>query len=82
MAADGRTEWTDGRNGRTDDAKTISLRLCRGIKSHSVPIPSIINEKKFSNRCSFSKEKGKTKSNHEVLGLWQRSFRLHDVITF
>ena len=23
---------TDGRNGRTDDAKTISLRLRRGIK--------------------------------------------------
>ena len=24
--------WTDGRNGRTDAAKTISLRLRRGIK--------------------------------------------------
>ena len=33
---DGRTEWTDGmdgRNGRTDDTKTISLRLRRGIIS-------------------------------------------------
>ena len=29
MDPDGRTEWTDG---RTDDAKTISLRLRRGIK--------------------------------------------------
>ena len=28
MNPDGRTEWTDG---RTDDAKTISLRLRRGI---------------------------------------------------
>ena len=28
---DGRTEWTDG---RTDDAKTISLRLRRGIIKH------------------------------------------------
>ena len=28
VRTDGRTEWTDG---RTDDAKTISLRLCRGI---------------------------------------------------
>ena len=29
---DGRTEWTDGQtDGRTDDAKTISLRLRRGI---------------------------------------------------
>ena len=26
--------------------------------------------------------KGKTKSNHEALGLWQRSLRLHDVIDF
>ena len=29
----------------------------------------------------FSKAKGKTKLNHEVLGLYQGSFRLHDVIT-
>ena len=30
---DGRTEWTAGKtDGRTDDAKTISLRLRRGIK--------------------------------------------------
>ena len=28
MVPDGRTEWTDG---RTDDTKTISLRLRRGI---------------------------------------------------
>ena len=35
-------------------------------KSHRVPIPFIINEKKFSNRCSFSKAKGKTKLKHEV----------------
>ena len=41
-----------------------------------------MNEKKFSNRCLFLKAKGKTKTNHEVLGLWQRSLRLHDVIDF
>ena len=29
----GRTKSADGRNGRTDDAKTISLRRRRGIKS-------------------------------------------------
>ena len=29
VRTDGQTEWTDG---RTDDAKTISLRLRRGIK--------------------------------------------------
>ena len=34
------------------------------------------------NETMFSKAKVKTKSNHEVLGLWQRSYRLHDVITF
>ena len=41
-----------------------------------------MNEEKFSNRCLFLKAKGKAKSNHEVLGLWQRSLRLHDVIDF
>ena len=41
-----------------------------------------MNEKKFSNRCLFLKEKGKTKSKYEVLGFWQRSLRLHDVIDF
>ena len=31
-SVDGRTEWTDG---RTDDAKTISLRLCRAINKRT-----------------------------------------------
>ena len=31
MVPDRQKVWTDGRNGRADDAKTISLRLCRGI---------------------------------------------------
>ena len=48
----------------------------RLFKKVRVPIPSIMDEKKFS------KAKVKTKSNHEFLGLWQRSYRLHDVITF
>ena len=39
-----------------------------------------MSAKKFSNRCLFLKAEGKTKTNHEVLGLWQRSFRLRDVI--
>ena len=35
MVPDGRTEWTDGRTeGRTYDAKTISLRLRLGIINH------------------------------------------------
>ena len=41
-----------------------------------------MNEKMFSNQCLFLKGKGKAKSNHEVLGLWQRSLRLRDVINF
>ena len=32
MVPDGQKVWTDGRNGRTDNAKTISLRLRLGIK--------------------------------------------------
>ena len=31
MVPDRQKVWTDGQNGRTDDAKTISLRLRRGI---------------------------------------------------
>ena len=50
------------------------------LKSHRVPIPSIMNAKKFSNRCWILKAQGNTKSNHEVLGLWEGSFRLGDVI--
>ena len=41
-----------------------------------------MNENKVSNRCLFLKAKGKTKSNHEVLGLWKHSLRLHDIIDF
>ena len=41
---------------------------------------SIMRAKKFSNRCLILKAEGKTKTNHEVLGLWLRSFRLGDVI--
>ena len=33
MVPDRQKVWTDGMDGRTDDAKTISLRLCRGIKN-------------------------------------------------
>ena len=42
----------------------IILRQLKFKKSQS----SIMNEKKFLNRCLFLKAKGKTKSNHEVLG--------------
>ena len=43
----GRTEWTDG---RTDDAKTISLRLHRGIKrGHMRSGPGVIKHFKMLN---------------------------------
>ena len=38
MVPDGQKVWTDGRNGQTDDAKTISLRLHWGIIKDEVPI--------------------------------------------
>ena len=41
-----------------------------------------MNQKRFSDQCLFLKAKGKTKTNHEVLGLWQRSLRLHHVNAF
>ena len=43
---------------------TIILRNTNS-NSDRVPIPSIMNEKKFSNRCLFLKAKGKTKSNYK-----------------
>ena len=65
------------------DCRDVAIILSQLIsKSHRVPIPSKMNVKKFLNRCLFLKAKGKTKSNHEVLDLWQSSLRLHDVIDF
>ena len=34
MVLDGRTDWTEWTDGRKDDAKTISLRLRRGITKY------------------------------------------------
>ena len=39
-----------------------------------------MSAKKFSDRYLFLNAQGKTKSNPEVLGLWERPFRLGDVI--
>ena len=55
---------------------------CRDVAKILRQLKFIMNEKKFSNQCLLVKAKGKTKSNHEVLGLWQRSLRLHGVIDF
>ena len=69
-------------NGMTDNPNPKQPPLFKGelkLKSNSVQKPSIMNAKK-SNRCLFSNANCKKKSNHEVKDLWQRSFRLHDVI--
>ena len=77
---------SENRNAVACDCRDVAIYYIfwdnSNSKSHRVPIPSIMNEKKFSNRCLFLKAKGKTKSNHKVLGLWQRSLRIHDVIDF
>ena len=41
MVPDRQNVRTDGRNGRMDDAKTISLRLRRGIKNNGQAGPCI-----------------------------------------
>ena len=64
MVPEGQKVWTDRRNGRTDEAKTISLRLRRGIKTTATNCQSIYGprcEKTcFSickqQRCRFSRE--------------------------
>ena len=53
----------------------IILRQLKLKKSQS--INTFHNEQK-----KFSKAKGKTKPNHEALGLWQCSLLRHDVIAF
>ena len=57
----------------------IILRHPKFKKSQSINT-SIMSAKKFSNRYLFLNAQGKTKSNPEVLGLWERPFRLGDVI--
>ena len=38
--------------------------------------PNLKKITEYQYRCLLSEAKGKTKSNHEVLGFWQRLFRL------
>ena len=57
----------------------IILRQLKFKKSQS-PHTFHYERKKFSNRCLFLKAKEKTKTIHEVLGLWQLSLLLHDII--
>ena len=59
----------------------IILRQLKFKKSQSTN--TFHNErKKFLNRCLLLKDDRKTKANHEVLGLLQRSLRLCDDIDF
>ena len=59
----------------------IILRQLKFKKSQSANTFHYERRKVFE-LMLFLKAKGKTKSNHEVLGLWQRSLLLHDVIDF
>ena len=73
----------ENRNAVAYDCRDVAVILRQlKFKKSQIPIPSIKNEKKFSNRCLFLKAKGKKKSNHEDLDRWQRSLRLQDVIDF
>ena len=60
----------------------IILRQPNFKSSQSINTLKSNTAKSSSNRYSFSTERGKTKSNHEVLDLWQRSLRLRGVFTF
>ena len=73
----------ENRNAVANDCRDVAiiLRQLKFKTPHSTH--TFHNErKKFSNRCLFLKANGTTKSKHDVLGLWQRSLRLHDVIDF
>ena len=73
----------ENRNAVAYDCRdvVITLRKLKFKRSQSTHTFHY-ERKKFSNQCGFLKAKGMTKSNHEVLGLWKRSLRLHDVIDF
>ena len=73
----------ENRNAVAYDCRDVAiiLRQLKFKKSQSTNTFHY-ERKKVSNRCLFLKAKGKTILNHEVLGLWQRSLRLHDVIDF
>ena len=53
------------------------LKLRRSQSTHTFH-----NEQKKVFEPMFVLERKKTKSNHEVFDLWQRSLRLYDVIDF
>ena len=74
---------SENRNAMAYDCRDVAIILRQPKFKKSQSTNTFHYErKKFSNRCLFWKAKGKTKSNHEVLGLWKRSLRLHDVIDF
>ena len=73
----------ENRNVVAYDCRDVAISLKQLKLKKSQSTNTFHNEqKKFSNCCSFSNANGKTKSNHEVLDLLQRSLRLHDVIVF
>ena len=73
----------ENRNAVAYDSRDVAIILRQLKFKKSQSTHTFQNEqKKFSNRFWFLKAKGKTKSNHKVLGLWQRLLSLHEVINF
>ena len=73
----------ENRNAVAYDCRDVAIILRQLKFKKSQSTHTFHNErKKVSNRCLFLKAKIKTKSNPEVLGLWQRTLRLLDVIDF
>ena len=73
----------ENRNAVAYDCNDVALILKQLQFKKSQSTNTFHNErKKFSNRCLFLKNNEKTKANHEVLGLWQRSLCLRAVIDF
>ena len=73
----------ENRNTAAYDCRDVAIIL-RQLKLKKSQSTNTFHyeRKKVSNPCLFLKVKGKTKSNHGVLGLWQRSLCLYDIINF
>ena len=73
----------ENRNAVAYDCRDVAIILRQLKLKQSQSTYTFHNEPKEIFEPMFVlKAKGKTKLNHEILGLWQRSLRLDDVIDF
>ena len=73
----------ENRNAVVYDCRDVAIILRQLKLKKSQSTHTFYYERKKVFEPIFDlKAKERTKSNHEVLGLWQRSLRLHDVIDF